>query len=380
MPLEPLDRRRLRLRPLGERQNRVNIERDAVMPDGEPGELSQAAQEVVSETAGRIAEARRAGRPVMMAFGAHTIKNGLGPVLVHMMEKGWLTHLATNGAGIIHDWELAFQGETSEHVEANVADGSFGAWEETGYYVNLALLVGAWRGLGYAESVGALIEDEGLEVPSRGRLVEELKEDLDQKPLPERAAGAADLLRAVDSFELPAGRLEVPHPYKQFSPQAAARRLGIPLTGHPMLGHDIIYIHPLNDGGAVGRAGLRDFLTFARGVSELSGGVYMSVGSAVMSPMIFEKSMSMAQNLALQGGRHIEGHFITVVDLAESTWDWSKGEPPETHPDYYLRYCKTFHRMGGELRYARADNRDFLLALCRELARCRGGSPRRRKE
>ena len=111
-----------------------------------------------------------------------------------------------------------------------------------------------------------------------------------------------------------------------------------------------------------------EVLTFAEAVSRLDGGgVYISIGSAVMSPMIFEKSLSMAQNLAIQRGQHIDDHYIAIVDLASSSWDWSEGEPPETDPAYYLRFNKTFSRMGGTLRYVQADNRDFLLALTREL-------------
>jgi hypothetical protein len=123
----------------------------------------------------------------------------------------------------------------------------------------------------------------------------------------------------------------------------------------------------LNHVAAIGRTAQRDFLSFAHSVSRLNGGVYLSVGSAVMSPMIFEKSLSMSQNLALQAGQSIRDHFIVVVDLAESRWDWSQGEPPPESPDYYLRYCKTFSRMGGTMRYVSADNRDFLLALSQEL-------------
>ena len=100
----------------------------------------------------------------------------------------------------------------------------------------------------------------------------------------------------------------------------------------------------------------------------MEGGVYLSIGSAVMSPMIFEKSFSLAQNLALQAGRRIAHHTIVVVDLAPLTWDWSRGEPPESSPDYYLRYLKSFCRMGGAMRYVQADNRDFLLALGERLA------------
>ncbi len=93
----------------------------------------------------------------------------------------------------------------------------------------------------------------------------------------------------------------------------------------------------------------------------------MSIGSPLMSPMVFEKSMSIAQNLARQRGEHLENHYMTVVDLQESHWDWTQGEPPHDNPDYYLRFNKSFSRMGGTLRYACADNRDFLLGLLRAL-------------
>jgi hypothetical protein len=143
----------------------------------------------------------------------------------------------------------------------------------------------------------------------------------------------------------------------------------VPLTGHPMIGHDIIYNHPMNRGACLGRCAQRDFLIFAESVSRLDGGVYMSIGSAVMSPMVFEKSLSMAQNLALQRGSKINNHYIAVVDMAECNWDWSQGEPPEENPAYYLRYNKTFSRMGGTMRYIQADNRDFFLHLTQQLNR-----------
>jgi hypothetical protein len=124
----------------------------------------------------------------------------------------------------------------------------------------------------------------------------------------------------------------------------------------------------MNLGAAVGRCAERDFLRFAASVADLEGGAYISVGSAVMSPMIFEKSLSMAQNVHLQEGKRIENHYMIIVDLARSEWDWQKnGEPPETDPAYYLRYLKTFSRMGGEMHYLSADNRDFFLALYRAL-------------
>jgi hypothetical protein len=302
----------------------------------------------------------------MCVFGAHTIKNGLGPVLIRLIRDGWVTHLATNGAGIIHDWELAYQGSTSEDVKENISRGEFGTWEDTGRFINLALLVGAWTGLGYGQSVGALIANQGLDIPSTAELTEEISRLLGTQP--GRAAAGADLLAALKEFRLPVGRMEVAHPFAEYSAQAAAWTAGVPFTGHPMIGHDIIYAHPLNSGAAVGRTALTDFLVYAEGVSRLEGGVYLSVGSAVMSPMIFEKSLSMARNISLQEGRTIEGHYILVVDIAESTWDWMRdGEPPMTDPAYYLRYCKTFSRMGGTMRYMQADNRDFLLSLLQAL-------------
>jgi hypothetical protein len=366
-PREParLDRALLKFRPLAERKNKVVFPRDAVSPDAAPRPLAGGGEAVLDEAAARIRTARAAGRPVMLATGAHAIKNGLGPVLVDLARGGWLTHLATNGAGIIHDWELAFQGATSEDVRANVAVGEFGAWEETGRYLNLALLVGAYRGLGYGASVGAMIAREGLDVPPAAEL-EESARGFERDP--DRAAAAIDLLAALRTASVPAGRLAVAHPGRAWSAQAAAFDLGVPFTGHPMIGHDIIYEHPLASGAAIGRAAMRDFLCFAEGVSRLAGGVYLSVGSAVMSPMIFEKSLSMARNIARQRGATIEDHHLLVADLAPSSWDWTGGgEPPADNPAYYLRYCKSFSRMGGTMRYVTADNRDLLLGLRRRL-------------
>jgi hypothetical protein len=356
------DRRRLRFRPLGERRNKVFIERDRVEPDAPAGPLPPEAREGIAEAAGAVRDARAAGRAVILAFGAHTIKNGLSPVLIRLLEAGWLTHLAANGAGVIHDWEFAFQGASSEDVRENLARGEFGLWEETGYYLNLALASGAYRGLGYGEAVGALIQGEGLNLPSQDQLEHEVCELAGSRP--EQAAAAADLLDLVRRLALKPGFLRLPHPFKGYSLQAAAFRLGIPFTAHPMFGQDIIYAHPASLGAAIGRAAERDFLRFASSIAALEGGVYLSVGSAVMSPMIFEKALSMARNVAFQEGRTIESFKVYVVDLAPQTWDWQRdGEPPPDNPAYYLRYLKTFSRVGGKVRYLRADNRDFFLSL-----------------
>ena len=375
--MEPyLDRRQLKLHPLSERENRVRIREAAIFPGDSPSSDDPELDRTVSELARDIEQAREADAPVVLAFGAHTIKNGMGPLLSGLARGGWVTHLATNGAGIIHDWEFAYAGESSEHVEENVQSGRFGLWEETGFYINLAIVVGAFRGRGYGESVGAFVEEGGLDVPTEQDLEAAARLSGPAGGYPagrsaaeaESAAAAADLLALTRRIELEPGRYEVSHPYRRFGLQAAAYRLGVPFTSHPMFGHDIIYCHPANYGAAIGRAAERDFLSFAETIRRIDGGVYLSVGSAVMSPMIFEKSFAMAQNLALQESNRIENHRIYVVDLTRSSWDWKRqGEPPESDPAYYLRFLKTFSRMGGEMRYVAADNRELLLRLAREL-------------
>jgi hypothetical protein len=366
MPYPKFDRNRLLIHKLAERKNKIDIGKSHVPVETEPGPLNENARELIRKTAERIREARKAGSPVMLTFGAHTIKNGMSPVLIALMEQGWVTHLSTNGAAIIHDWEFAFQGKSSEDVRENVTRGQFGIWDETGFYINLALVTGAYEGLGYGEAVGKMISRQGLDIPS----LEELK-NLSGELFtsdPSKAAAAADFAGVITSFSLPEGFMKIPHPFRKYSAQARAYELGIPFTGHPMIGHDIIYNHPLNNGAAIGRTALNDFLSFTDGISRIDNGVYMSVGSAVMSPMIFEKALSMSQNIMIQENRHIDNHYILVIDLAESDWDWAKnGEPPMNNPAYYLRYCKTFSRMGGEMHYLTADNRDFLLSLYHEL-------------
>ncbi|MFW6169735.1 MAG: hypothetical protein ACODAD_04530 [Planctomycetota bacterium] len=365
MPYKQLDRFQVKMESLSARKNKKHIEQDHVPVHARPDGLSSDAMKTMFEISARVRTARLNQRPVMITFGAHAIKNGLGPVFQALLERGWVTHLATNGAGIIHDWEFSFQGKSCEDVQAMVESGQFGNWRETGFLLNLALNVGAHEGLGYGESVGALIENEGLMIPLPEQLTCEVNAEISRNP--ERAAAAADLLSIVRAFDLDGGWMDVPHPFKRYSIQAAAYRAGVPLTGHPMIGHDIIYNHPMNHCASLGRTAQRDFLTFAEQVSRLEGGVYISVGSAIMSPMIFEKSLSMARNIAIQQGGHIDHHYLVVCDLAESNWDWALGEPPEDNPAYYLRFNKSFRRMGGSMRYVRADNRDFLLALLQGL-------------
>lgn len=365
MPHAEFDRFAVRMESLSTREHRKFIDADHVPPDTAALELTDSGNRLLDELTARIKQARANDRPVVVAFGAHAIKNGLGPVFLSLVEGGWLTHLATNGAGVIHDWEFSHHGKSCEHVGENVKHGRFGNWQETGYCINLAINVGAFEGRGYGESVGSMIEFEGLEIPSAGQLEQAVRDALTDNPA--RAASAADLLEIVRAFDLKPGWQEIKHPWKKYSIQAGALCHNVPFTSHPMIGHDIIYNHPMNHCASLGRAAGRDFLTFAESISRIDGGVYLSIGSAVMSPMIFEKSLSMAQNVAIQRGERIENHYIFVNDLAESSWDWSQGEPPEDNPAYYLRYNKTFSRMGGTLRYLQADNRDFLLNLASRL-------------
>jgi len=358
--MDYFDRYKMNFYPLKSRMSKVDIVTSSINPDSKPETISKEVEQRIKTIAGEIKEAKANNRSVMLTFGAHTIKNGLGEVLSTMAEEGWITHLATNGAGVIHDWEFAYQGLSSEDVRDNAREGKFGTWEETGLFINLALMDGAYRGLGYGESVGSLISMEGIEVPTEEELMSI------ETPLWKRAA-AADYLELIQAERIKPGRLDVKHPFSKYSIQARAFENKTPFTSHPMFGHDIIYTHRANRGAAVGRCAERDFLSFVDSVSRLEGGVYLSIGSAVMSPMIFEKSISMARNTAVQEDREIRDCSIHVVDLQEETWDWNEGEPPMDNPAYYLRFMKTFNRMGCRIDYTAIDNRDFLLHLYQEL-------------
>ena len=368
MRRKEFDRSRLEFLPVGSRRSKLELSEVAVDP-GTPAPDPGAAAAVIDRTVERIVEAREKGAPVILCHGAHLVRNGLGPLLGRMVEEGWLQHIATNGAGSIHDWEFAFLGRTCEDVEEYVSRGQFGMWEETCANIGRALLAGGLAGQGYGESIGRMIVDEGIVIPSREELRAIVEAGLDGgADLAARAAAAADLIEAMERTGLESGRLKIPHPHSSGSIQAACRRHGVRLTVHPGIGQDIIYPHPQLNGGAVGRASMTDFLLYADTISSIEGGVYLSVGSAGMSPMIFEKSLSMARNLVHREGGVLDDFLIVVNDLAESSWDWSKGEPPMDDPAYYVRFCKSFSRMGGELLYAGMDNRAFLLNLYQRLA------------
>jgi hypothetical protein len=355
---QPLDLNKVKVYPLAERESLSSLDRILVNPDQPPRECDGDAMKTVQECAQSIASASQRGASVMLMYGAHLIKNGAMQIVNRLLERGWLTHLATNGAGTIHDWELAYLGRTEESVKKNVATGTFGTWEETGRCIPLALMTGALRREGYGRSLGRFICEDGVTLPSTASLEEFLRTEPSHPLAPARA----ELLRAMAAHKLPAGRIEVKHQWKDTSILAQAFRHNVPLTVHPGIGYDIIATHPMFSGAAVGRAAALDFGQIGAAVEGLDGGVVMSVGSAIMAPQVFEKSISCVNNLRRQAGRGIvRDHTIYVVDIQDGgNWDWSRGEPPKDNPAYYLRFCKSFARMGGNMRYVQSDNVAFL--------------------
>jgi len=179
----------------------------------------------------------------------------------------------------------------------------------------------------------------------------------------------ADLIQTMVANQINPGEHSVQHPFKKTSVLCRAYELGIPFTVHPGIGYDIVCTHPMYNGAVIGRAAGIDFRLFATSQEQLDGGVTLSVGSAIMGPQVFEKSASCVNNLRLQQDRAIlHDHHIYVVDLQDGgNWDWTQGEPPKTNPAYYLRFCKSYSRMGGAMHYVQCDNVAFIHNLLREL-------------
>lgn len=356
-PPQPIDLKRLRVYPLATRHSLTRIEDILLEPDSPPPALAEPLVREIVQCAKHIRAAKSKGAGILLIYGAHLIRNGAALILDRMMEKGWVTHLATNGAGSIHDWEYSFLGRSTEKVEENVAAGTFGAWDETGRYIHLALMAGALDNLGYGWSLGRFICEEELTLPERAVLEQSLR----QTPGHPLAPAWADLLKAQVEFDLPVGKIRLAHPWKHASIFGQAFRRGVPLTVHPGIGYDIISNHPMFNGAVLGRAAALDFRQFAATVDRLDNGVVLSVGSAIMGPQVFEKSLSCVHNLRFQQNLPpVQNHAIYVVDMQEGTWDWSAGEPPKTNPAYYLRFCKSFSRMGGKMHYLCCDNAAFI--------------------
>ena len=207
-----------------------------------------------------VVKARRSGRLVVVGIGAHVIKVGLSPVLIDLMERGIVGAIAMNGAGIIHDFELAFAGHTSEDVAAGIGKGAFGMARETGEMLNRAIRLGVRKGWGIGRSVGEMIERKRL-------------------------------------------------PHRGCSLLATAARFRVPATVHVAIGTDIIHMHPAMDGAATGEATLTDFRLLTDVVCRLDRGVYLNIGSAVILPEVFLKALTLARNR----GRRVER--LTTVNM-----------------------------------------------------------------
>lgn len=358
---QPINWRQIKVFPLASRRSMSAIEDILVDAAAPPPAASEFNLGVLRQAAAAIRQARARKQSVMLLYGAHLVKNGAASLVNGLMEGGWVTHLGTNGAGSIHDWEFAFQNWSTESVEQNVATGTFGTWDETGRNLHLALMAGALQGNGYGISLGRFITEDGVELPTAASLEAALRAE----PAHPLSPARADLLLSMRTNGFDGGRVTVKHPWKHTSIFGNAYRLGVPLTVHPGIGYDIITNHPLFNGAVLGRAAGIDFRLFTTAVEGLDDGVVLSVGSAIMAPQVFEKSLSCVNNLRLQAGRSIvKNHQIYVVDLQDGgNWDWTKGEPPRENPAYYLRFCKSFSRMGGQMHYAQCDNVVFLHQL-----------------
>lgn len=361
----PLDLGPLKVYPLAERRSLTSVDEILVDPATSPAPLSAAMSATLDDVASRISDARKRGASVMLIYGAHLLRNGAATLLDAMMAKGWLTHLATNGAATIHDWEYSWLGRSTESVRDGVANGRFGTWDETGRNIHIALLAAGVNGEGYGRGLGRFIVEDGVALPTPESLEESIRRD----PCDPLTAARAELLFAMRQHRLAAGRCNVSHRWKHASILAAAFRHEVPLTVHPGIGYDIITNHPMFNGATIGRAAQRDFAQFSSAVEGLDGGVVLSIGSAIMGPQVFEKSLSCVNNLRLQAGRPIvKDHSIYVVDIQDGGgWDWTAGEPPKTNPAYYLRFCKSYARMGASMRYLQCDNRAFVHHLYRRL-------------
>jgi hypothetical protein len=364
---EPIPLNRVRVWPLSQRKSLTSVDQILVRPESPAAPVSSTQQSIIDGCVQSILKARERGASVMLIYGAHLLRNGAALILERMMANGWITHLATNGAGTIHDWEYAFFGRSTESVEENVATGTFGTWDETGRNIHLALYAGSLRSEGYGRSLGRFIERDGAQFP----WLDELKREIAALPKDPLNSARCEVLNELQKGTIPEGNYRIQHEWKHASILAQAFRHNIPFTVHPGIGYDIISNHPMFNGALIGRAATIDFKLFGGSVERLDDGVVLSVGSAIMGPQVFEKSLSCVNNLRLQNGRPIvAGHSIYVVDLQDGgNWDWQQGEPPKTNPAYYLRFCKSFSRMGGRMQYLQCDNLAFVHHLFHALSR-----------
>jgi hypothetical protein len=313
MPFPQFDRSQLKILPLGERVHDLRREVIFNQSTGSSLPFEHPAIPVLAE---RIAAANRNGRAVIWLCGAHVLRAGNAPLLIDLMRRGLITHLGFNGAGAIHDFELAMIGQTCESVAKYVSEGQFGLWHETGR-LNDAVKAGYRDGLGFGEAVGRMIDDEQFT-------------------------------------------------YRETSVFAAGYRLRVPVTVHVAIGQDIVHEHPNFDGAAAGGASLIDFLIFTQSVTNLEGGVFLNIGTAVMGPEVYLKALAMARNVAHQHREKI-CHFTTAVFDLPSLGDDLNHEAPKSDPRYYFRPFKTILVRtvadGGESFYVQGDHKATVPAL-----------------
>ena len=265
MKYKPLDVTRIKTYSVLDRMSKASADSMAVphvkgagfmeFVCGLPGFL---AADDMKEVAGAVVAARRNNRPVILGMGAHPIKVGLSPIIIDLIQKGIVTACASNGASIIHDFEMAFMGKTSEDVARELCTGTFGMGRETGQMINQAIKDGVAQGLGIGRSMGQYID--GSDFPNKGKSI-----------------------------------------FRE------AFRADIPATVHVAVGSDIIHMHPEADGAAIGEGSLRDFKLLSAVVADLEGGVFINLGSAVVLPEVFLKALTVARNL-----EHKIEEFTTV--------------------------------------------------------------------
>jgi hypothetical protein len=267
MEKKELDLNRIRTYPLHQRKSKVRIS-DFSLPYKKGSSFRSFIQSLPDILAGRdlkeivacIWKAKKGGYPIIFAMGAHVIKTGLSPIIIDLIEEGFISSIAINGAGMIHDFEIALAGHTSEDVGEHLSNGSFGMAEETGRLLNEAVVEGAREGMGLGEAFAKMI-------------------------------------------------IRIKAPYEGLSIAVATIKNKIPLTVHVAIGTDIIHMHPAMNASALGETAYRDFLRFCKMVSRLEGGVYLNIGSAVILPEVFLKAISLARNL----GYSLKE--ITTVDI-----------------------------------------------------------------
>ena len=321
MPFEQFDRSRLRLLPISQRVHDLDL---SVMldPDTHKPLFSHPS---IDKLADRIRTAREKGAAVILMMGAHVIRAGCAPFLLRLMEKGFVTHFALNGAGAIHDFEFAEIGASTESVVRYISEGQFGLWEEDARF-NAAVSEGAAAGLGFGEAVGRYIEENNF-------------------------------------------------PHKSCSLLAGGYRMKVPVTVHVGIGCDIVHEHPSADGAAAGKTSYTDFLIYAKTVENLENGVFLNFGSAVTGPEVYLKCLSMARNAAHQEGRRIARFTTAVFDLLPLEGQKIGETPPRTDPRYYFRPWKTILARtvadGGESFYVEGSHGATLPALAAKLL----GSP-----